>query len=334
MTAAAALQRLISGYVVSQSVYVAARLGLADQLAHGPADAATLAPILGAEPGALHRLMRALTAYGVLHEQEDGRFSLLPVGDLLRADAPQSLRDQTLLFISPDFWATHGALEHCVRTGQTGIEHLFGTTDVFERYAADPVLGATFDAGMASMASLSSRAVAAAYDFPASGMVVDLGGGTGALLLAVLDANPGLSGTLVERAAVAERAVVRLGGRAAIITGDIFAAVPAGAARYLMSRVLHDWDDADCLTALRATRAAMTHADARLLVIERVMPVRMSETPIAFDHATGDLRMLVRTGGRERTESEFSRMFEAAGLRLGRCVPTAGPLGILEALPA
>jgi hypothetical protein len=335
MSDAAALQRLISGYIASQAVYVAARLKLADVLAErGTAAAAEIAPVVEAEPAALHRLMRALAAFGVLEERADGRFALTAMGALLRSEVALSLRDQALFFVGPEFWATHGELEHCVRSGGTGVQRVHGTDDVFALYAADPVLGATFDAAMSAMAGHVARAVTAAAPLPVRGTVVDLGGGKGTLLRAILEAGPGLEGVLVELPPVAARAGPVLAGLPArIIGGDIFDSVPEAAELYLLSRVLHDFDDADSLRALRRLRPAMTAPGAQLWIIERVMPARMAADPRLVDHAIGDLRMMVSTGGRERTEAEFAALLEAAGLRLLRVVPTAGPISIVQAAP-
>jgi hypothetical protein len=332
-----ALLRLVNGAAAAQSIIVAARLGLADLLARNPADADSLAAATNTHAPSLWRLLRALAALGIIAEEPDGRFVLAPLGHPLQAGVPGSMRDLVLLFGHPDFWATWGELEHCVRTGETAVRHLFGTTTTFERYAADPAFGAVFDAGMAVLAERGAAAVLAAWSFPEDGLVVDVGGGQGALLVAILRARPGLRGIMLDLPGVAERAarVLRdadLADRARAEGGDMFAGVPPGAELYLLKSVLHDWDDDRASDILRACRTALTLPSARLLVIERVMPERMAPEPAAVAQAMGDLMMLTRAGGRERTETEFRDLLDSAGLRLVRVVPTASHYAVLEAV--
>lgn len=330
-----ALLRMVNGGAVAQVVAVAARLGLPDLLAAGPRAMADLAAATGTHAPSLRRLLRALAALGIAVEETDGRFGLGPLGAPLREGAPESLRPLILLFGHPDFWATWGALEHCVRTGETAVRHLFGATTTFERYAADPALGAAFHAGMTVLARRAASAVLAAHAFPEEGLVVDVGGGEGALLTALLHRHSRLRGIvfdLPEVAAAAARALAAAGlaDRAQAEGGDIFAGLPEGGDLYLLKSVLHDWEDDRAGAVLRACRAAMTHPGARLLVIERVMPARMAAEPAAVAQAVGDLLMLVRAGGRERTEAEFRALLGAAGLRLLRVIPTASHLAILD----
>ncbi len=332
----AALLRLANGAAAAQAVAVAARLGLADLLAEGPRRAEDLAAAAGAHAPSLRRRLRALAALGVAAEEVDGRFGLGPLGGPLRSGVPGSVRDLVLLFGHPDFWATWGALEHSVRTGGTAVEHLLGAETTFERYAADPGFGAVFDAGMAVLAERGAAAVLAAWPFPEEGLLVDVGGGQGALLAAVLRARPRLRGVVLDLPGVAERAAralreAGLGGRARAAGGDMFSGVPGGADLYVLKSVLHDWEDDRAAAVLRSCRAAMTRAGARLLVVERVMPERTAPGPAAVAHAVGDLMMLTRAGGRERTAAEFAALLAGAGLRLARAVPTGSHYTVLEA---
>lgn len=332
----AVLLRLVNGAAAAQVVGVAARLGLADLLAEGPRDAEALAGATGTHAPSLWRLLRALAALSVVTEEADGRFALSLLGGALRSGVPGSVRDLVLLFGHPDFWATWGALDHSIRTGQTAVRHLFGVETTFERYAADPAFGAVFDAGMAVLAERGAAAVLAAWSFPEEGLVVDVGGGQGTLLAAVLHARPGLRGVVLDLPGVAERAAERLRaagleGRARAVGGDMFSGVLEGAELYLLKSVLHDWADDRAAAVLQACRAAMTRPGARLLVIERVMPERMAGEPMAVAHAIGDLMMLTRSGGRERTSADFAALLDGAGLRLARVVPTASHYSVLEA---
>ncbi len=238
-----ALLRLVNGAAAARAAAVAARLGLADLLAEGPRDAEALAAATGTHAPSLRRLLRALAALGIAAEEADGRFALGPLGGPLRAGATGSVRDLVLLFGHPDFWATWGALEHCVRTGETAVRHLFGAETTFERHAADPALGAVFDAGMAVLAERGAAAVLAACPFPEEGLLVDVGGGQGAMLAAVLRARPRLRGVVLDLPGVAERAArvlqeAGLGDRARAEAGDMFSRVPEGADLYLLKSVL------------------------------------------------------------------------------------------------
>lgn len=335
--AGAALLRIMTGAAAAQAVAVAARLDLAGLLARGPTGAEALAATTGTHAPSLRRLLRALAALGIAEEEPDGRFALGPLGGPLQAGAGDSVRDLVLLFGHPDFWATWGALDHCVRTGETAVRHLFGAATTFERYAADPTFGAVFDAGMAVLAERGAAAVLEAWPFPEEGLVVDVGGGRGTLLAAVLRARPRLRGIVLDLPGVAERATLALreaglDGRARAEGGDMFASVPAGADLYLLKSVLHDWDDERATAVLRCCRAALTRPGARLLIIERVMPERMQAGPSATSQAFGDLMMLTRAGGRERTEAEFRALLAGVGLRLAQVVPTASYYAVLEAV--
>ena len=332
----AVLLRLVNGAAAAQVVAVAVRLGLADLLAEGSRETEALAAATGTHAPSLWRLLRALAALGVAVEEADGRFALGPLGGPLRSGVPGSVRDLVMLFGHPDFWATWGALEHCVRTGETAVRHLFGVETTFERYAADPAFGAVFDAGMAVLAERGAAAVLAAWPFPEKGLVVDVGGGQGTLLAAVLRAWPRLRGVVLDLPGVAERAArllqtAGLGDRASAESGDMFSGVPRGADLYLLKSVLHDWADDRAAAVLRSCRAAMTRPGARLLVVERVLPERMAPDPASVAHAVGDLMMLTRAGGRERTEAEYAALLAGARLRLARVVPTASQYSVLEA---
>ena len=328
--------RLATGYQASQALHVAASLGLADLLAGAPRSSDELAAATNTHAPSLRRLLRALAAFGVFREEEDGCFALAPPGECLRADLPGSARPLVLMWGHEDFRRTWDALEHCVRTGETAAKHLFGSDDAFARYAADPGLGAAFNAGMTVMSAATADAVVAAYDFSGARLVVDVGGGHGRLIAAVLSANPSLRGVLfdlpsVVRGATGLLAQARVADRCRVLGGDMFAAVPEGGDLYLLKSVIHDWDDGRALAVLANCRRAMQAPGSRLLLVERLLPERMEPTPAARSHALGDLNMLVRTGGLERTEGEFRKLLDEAGLRLVRVLPTSSHLSLIEA---
>jgi len=330
--------RLATGYQASRALHLAASLGLADLLAGAPRSGDDLAAATNPHAPSLRRLLRALAAFGVFREEEDGCFALAPPGECLRDGAPGSVRPLVPMWGHEDFRRTWDDLEHCARTGETAVEHLFGHGDTFARYAADPALGAVSNAGMTAMSAMAAEAVVAAYDFAGFGTIVDVGGGQGRLLAGILRATPGARGVLLDLPSVVEGAPrllagAGLGGRCAVVGGDVFAAVPEGGDLYLLKSVVHDWNDERCVAVHGNCRRAMGDRPARVLLVERVFPERMEPSPVAQSHALGDLNMLVRAGGRERSEGEFGGLLEAAGLRLLRVIPTTTPASLVEAAP-
>lgn len=323
---AAEVRRLLTGYRVSQALYVATQLGIADRLSDEPKTAEELAHETGAHAPSLVRLLRALAAYGVFSEVAPGRFALAPLGACLRADAPNSLRDVALAFAGEDFWRTWGDLLHCVRTGESATTHLFGTDNPFDRYAQDPELAAMMSANFAAGSRARAAAVAAAYDFSGGGTIVDVGGGYGQLLAAVLRAHPEPRGVLFDLPHVVAEAgpllaAAGVADRCNIVPGDMFAEVPEGGDTYLFMSIIHDWDDARAIAILRNCQRAM-RPDATILLIEIVLPVPVEPSPAAQEQTMGDLNMLVRTTGRERTEEEYRALFRAAGLTVADIIPT------------
>lgn len=312
------LARLADGYLVTQLLHVAAALGVADALAAGARSADELAGEVGADPAVLERVLRGLAAEGVLDERPGRRFALTPTGELLRAEHPDSQRGPVLARGGLYYGALAGLLD-AVRGGGTPFEIAHGLP-FFAHLDAHPERAAAFQASMAARSRREAAAVVAAYDFSAFGSLVDVGGGTGVLLAAVLAAHPDMTATLFDRPEVVARS--DLPG----VGGDFFTAVPAGADAYLLSRVVHDWDDAEAVTLLRTCRRAMG-AEAVLLLVEALLPERAADDPAAVRM---DLHMLALLHGRERTRAEFAGLLAAAGLRLTRVLP-AGPVHVLEA---
>jgi hypothetical protein len=337
-TPAEALAHLLYLFRVSRVAQVAAKLDLADLLRDGPRAPADLVAATGTDADALRRLLRALAGFGVFAEDGAGRFGLTPLAEPLCSDAPGgSLRDFAILLGEPESWRAWGALEHSVRTGRPAFEHVFDQP-LFDYLAANPGPARLFDAAMASRSAREAAAFVAAYDLSGlTGTVVDVGGGRGTLLAAVLRANPALSGVLFDLPHVAEAArealaAAGLAARCRIETGDFFERVPAGGEAYLLHKVIHDWDDARAGRILAHCRAAMPpRGGGRLLLLEAVVP------PGNAPHMAKllDLSMLVWPGGRERDEAEYRALLAAAGFALARVVPTASPaVSVVEAVPA
>ncbi|GAA0459789.1 methyltransferase [Paractinoplanes deccanensis] len=312
MSAAQALAQLLVGNQVQQAVHVAARLGIADRLRDGPRDAAELAELTGAHPGALGRLLRVLAGHHIVADDGAGRFRLTAMGELLRSDDPRSVLPFALWSGGVSYQA-FGALEQSVRTGEPAFETLFGQ-EFFAYLAEHPESGAVFDEMMSRHTAPVAAAIAG-HGFAEAGVVVDVGGGRGELIAAVLAERPAMRGVLVDQARVldaARRVFARAGvaDRCTAVAGDIAGALPAGDA-YLLKSVLHGLPDDEAARVLGACRRAMRPGGV-VLVVEFVLPPGGEPSPALLM----DLLMLVGCHGRERTAAEFAELAAAAGLRL------------------
>ena len=331
------LTRLAASLWIPQTLHAAAVLGVADAIAADGTTSAAVAETIGADPAATHRLLRAMAALELCREADDGRWLLTELGACLRADAPDSVRSWVMLMGGDMVWRSWGRLAESVRTGQPAPMLLEGK-DAFAWMADHPTEFAIFDHSMRELTRRAAPAIAAAYDFSGARAVVDVGGGHGALLAAVLVANPHLRGTVFDLAHCAEGAAelagaADVGDRCGFATGSFFESVPAGADVYLMKSVIHDWNDERSQVILRACRAAL-RPGARLVLVEVVVPERPGTSPLDQMIAGTDLNMLVMTGGCERTEAQYRALCEAAGLRVTRILPTATAFSLIEAEPA
>jgi hypothetical protein len=323
------LARLMDGYLTTQLLYMAARLGIADALADGPKTGEQLAREVGADPTLLTRALRGLALEDVVVELDGGAFALGEVGACLRTDVPGSMRGPVLARGDLYFRAAE-ALLPAVREGQVPFELVHGEA-FFAHLKGHPERESAFQASMAGRSQQEAADVVAAYDFGGVRTLVDVGGGGGILLEAILAAAPALRGILFDRPGVIPDARRRLQGtavadRAELVAGDFFEAVPAGAEAYVLSRVVHDWDDDDARRILRSVRAAM-EPGSRLLVIEAILPERAHDQPGAI-RMDLNMMMLFPAGARERTEVEFRRLLTDAGLAVQRVIPTRSPVGI------
>jgi hypothetical protein len=329
--------RLAAGFQASQAVIVAAQLGIADLLSKNAMTSREVAQKTGTQPDKMHRLLRALAAFAVVEDCGDGTFQLTPVGHSLRADAPNSVRPLVLMY--GNFWPGFASLAECVKTGKNAYEILFGLEGSFAYYEKHPDKARVFDAAMSALSALTGPAAARSYDFAGVSRVIDIGGGHGKVLASILKEHPRLHGVLFDLPRVVEGAAPflageGLAGRCEVVSGDMFASVPSGCDLYLLSHIIHDWDDERAIKVLQSCRRAMGQS-ARLLILDRVMPERVLPDPMVQGQILTDLVMMVATvGGRERTASEFQALLEAAGLRLQRIIamPTADSL--VEAMPA
>src|SRR5262245_4613581 len=328
----AVLYQLASAHYVSQALYVAAELGIADLLADGPQTHETLATRTATHAPSLRRVLRLLATARVFAEGADGRFELTPVGSSLRS-APGSFRATARLFGGPMVWRAWGDLLETVRTGEPAFTRVLGT-DSFGYFAEHPQEGAVFDEAMSTFTAMISGAVAAAYDFSSMSAVVDIGGGVGTLLTGILRAYPNLRGAVFDLPRLAEGARRQiadagLADRYEFVGGDFFEAVPAGFDACLLKHVIHDWDDAHAVRILATCRRAMG-PEAKLLIVEGVYPPRVDDSQASRGAAANDVNMLVCTGGRQRSEAEFRDLYAAAGFRLTRVVPTMAGSCVIE----
>ena len=314
---------LVLGHRVAAAIATAVELGIVDAIAGQARTPDEVAAAVGTDPDATHRLLRVLATLGLVDEA-DGAYRLSEAGDPLRTDAPGSLAPQALLQADPAIWAAWGHLGHSIRTGETAFSALHGI-DVWTHRAANPERSRSFDALMTANTLQVADRVATAYGFRPGTHVVDVGGGQGSLLAAVLRQHPTLTGTVFDQPhVVATTAPDDLAGRWSAVGGSFFESVPP-ADYYLVKSILHDWHDEECVAILTRCRESLRPGGAVLLV-ELVLDRPGHEREAAIM----DLNMLVGPGGRERTEAEYAALFAAAGLHLTRVVDTGVHQLVLE----
>ena len=316
---AAELRRVIDGFRASQVIHAAAALGLADLLGDESRTSDELAAATGADPRTLYRLLRALAALGIFREESGQRFTLSELGRPLRTDAPDSVAGWAVLIGRPYYRHAWSHLVESVRAGENAFRLAYGMS-VWEYRAQHPEEGAIFDAAMASSSRLVIDSLLAAYDFGRFGTIVDVGGGNGALLAALLAEYPKLRGVLFDQPHVVRG--VDLGPRCEVVGGSFFEAVPDCGDAYVLKWIIHDWEDEESTAILRTIR----RTGGTVLVIERLLGPP-NEDPVG---KLWDINMLVAPGGRERTLEEFAALFEAAGFRLAGSTSTASGMHVLE----
>jgi hypothetical protein len=323
---------MATAHWVSRFLYVAARMNLADQLTKQPKTAEELAQSTGAAVLPLYRFMRTLASLGLFAEDSAHRFSLTRLGEALRTGTPGSARASVLILAGEIFTEALDRLLYSVQTGKTGFERAFGVP-LFDWLANHPAEASMFSETMVAFHEAESPAVAAAYDFAEFATIIDVGGATGNLLSTILSRYPNPRGILFDLPHVVADApeLVSAHGlvnRVKIESGSFFESVPSGGDVYLLSHIIHDWSEAQCLTILGNCRSAM-QPDSRLLIIERVLPTGDAPDPGKIL----DIIMLAVPGGQERTEPEYRALLDKAGFRLTRVVPTETPVSVVEAVP-
>jgi hypothetical protein len=320
------------GFMITKGVSAVASHGVPDALKDGPLYYVDLAAQTGTDQRALHRVMRMLSSIGMFAEPEPGKYANTPASELLRADVPGSMRDVAIMVASDSHWLPWGRLEDTLKSGNSGSQHAFGT-DIFTwlQIEDNREQWEIFNAAMSSFSIDVGHAAAEAYDFKQFRHIIDIGGGHGLFLKALLESSPDAQGTLFDLPQVVEGAEANLlNGRIERAGGSFFDGVPAGGDCYTLKHIIHDWGDEHCRTILGHIANAM-QPDGKVLIIETIMPEAHGPHPAKFM----DVNMLAMTeGGCERTEREFKALLESARLRLVAIHPATEEFSVIEAVRA
>ncbi len=327
----AVLTQIMLGSLAAQTIYVTAKLGIADLLADGPKSVEELATATSTPAPSLYRVLRAAASLNVFFEQENRVFALNPNAQPLLSNAPNSLRD-IAIFMGEDWhWQVWGKTLYSVQTGKSAWAQMHGD-DVFDYFSRNPEAATIFNRAMSSLTALATQAVVEGYDFTGINTLIDIAGGHGRLLTDIIEANPNIRGVLFDLPHVIEGARANVAkskaaDRVELVTGDFFVSVPAGGDAYMMKHIIHDWDDERALTILKNIKQAM-NPKGRVLLVESVIADGNNQD---FGKLM-DIEMLVSPGGKERTAAEYAELFERAGLRLTRIVPTRSAYSVIEAV--
>jgi len=327
------LIQMAMGHWVSHIIHLAAELELADHLAKGPKTAEELAGATKTHAPSLYRFLRTLSSLGVFAEDGSRRFGLTPMGEALRTGAPGAARPTILTFASEYFFKGYREFRYSLETGKPAFEKALGMP-IFDWLGQHPKEASMFSETMVGFHGMEPPAVAAACDFSGMKTIVDVGGATGNLLTAVLGKASGAKGVLFDMPHVVKDAPGLLQSkgmtdRVKIESGSFFDRVPSGGDAYLLSHIIHDWSEAQCLTILGNVRKAM-NPGGRILIVEMVLPTGNTPHPGKML----DLMMLIGPGGQERTEEEYAALLQKAKLKLTRVIPTQSPVSVVEAVQA
>jgi hypothetical protein len=327
--------QLINGFRATQCVRAAAELRIPDLVSGGPRSAADLAAATGVLEDPLRRVLRALVSLGVFEETEDGRFGPTAVSEQF-TDRPGTMRAWAVM-LPLESYAAFGEIMYSLESGKPAYEKLFGETR-FESLGKDSEASALFNMAMQRWTEKVAVDMVQECDFSKIESVIDVGGGTGTLVAAILRANPHLRGAVFDLPAGVEGTYAYLqaegvNDRCEIVVGSFFESVPPGYDLYLMKSIIHDWSDDRAKAILATCRAAMSDR-AKLVLVERLLPDRARDTYLDRRVLLGDLQMMVVLGGRERNVEEFSALFESSGLKLSRVMPIGPEMHVIEAVPS
>lgn len=323
---------LLNGHCLEQALYVAAVLGIADLLVGGNKSSSELATCTGADEPSLYRLLRTLASAGIFSEDESRNFALTPLGTTLRNDVPNSIWDRVMYYGAPEMWKVWGNLLHSVRTGKSACENVYAQP-FYDYIAEHPVVGVPFNRYMTKTSEQHTTAILGSYDLSQVHTLVDVGGGEGGTLAAILQMYPAIQGILFDLPKVVQ-APTRIDGlglaqRCKLVGGDMQQFVPTGGDLYLIKWVLMDRSDEEAVKLLKTCKGAMTR-DGKILVVEMIMPPGNQPS---FSKIM-DLQMMLLFGrGRIRTREEFENLFKAAGLEARQWISTPSPNSIIEAVP-
>ncbi len=322
------MMQFITGKWISKPIYVAAKLGIPDMLADGPKSIEDLAQMTSTNASVLYRVMRALSSVGIFNETNDKMFDLTPMAECLKAGA---LRSAALMFHSPWHENAWNSLLDSVKTGDVAFEKVHGMT-ITKWLENNPKDTEILSQANAIKAKTSHSAIVNAYDFKGIDSLTDVGGGYGALIMEILESNKSMKGIVAELPNVATGAKKalkegRMEERCQVVDCDFFKEIPGGSDAYLMSHIIHDWNDERCRIILKNCHKAM-RPDAKLLLVEAIVPSG-NEFSIA---KLLDLEVFVINGGQERTEEEYKDLLESSGFILSRIIPTKESISILEAI--
>jgi hypothetical protein len=324
-----AMHQMISGFWISRAIYVVAKLGIADLIKDQPRTATELALATGTHARSLYRVLRALASVQVFSKDDNDRFHLTPLAATLRSDVAGSLR---YVAMREEHYPAWEHLLHSVKTGEIAFNYRFGMP-IWEFFEKNPENAATFNNAMSHATAGVNAGLVSSYDFSSIAKIVDVGGGHGGLVSAILKTNPNMKGVLFDAPSVIEGAKQNISAelreRCELVAGDFFKSVPDAGNAYILKWIIHDWDDEQSIAILKNCHRAMA-PNGKLLLVEAIVPEGDEPSPSKWF----DLNMLVMTGGRERTEAEYRNLFRAAGFELTQVVPTPSPSSVIEGVPA
>jgi len=332
MNPAQQVLQVATGYMASSCLYAAVTLNIADYLTSGPKGIADLAKSSGANEDALYRTLRLLASLGIFGEVSPRTFALTPAADLLRRDAPNTLRGMAGFLPDPFHYRVYGEIMHSVMTGKPAGDKAVGMP-IFEYFEKNPEYSRVFNDAMTSMSAPTANAAIEAYDFSGIGTLVDVAGGHGEVLMQILKACPNVRGILADLGHVVDGAKPRiksagLSDRLQAVACDFFQSVPEGGDAYIMKHIIHDWDDERASLILKNIGKAMGAKKGKVILLESVIAAAGAPDFGKFL----DIEMLLLPGGRERTADEFRSLFERSGFQMTKVVPTKSPLSVVEAV--